>query len=104
MTGADGASLLEAARRLEGGRRERALEEHDVAVFLATIRKYPGSRISVYAGRGAYVPNSYGRATMTVLDYWPAADGGPRVAVSEGDARRPKGRGPWVEVDGKKEI
>lgn len=98
-------TFLEHARRLENGRRDRVLTEHDILVFQEAVRQHPDSRVVVYAGRGAYVPQNYGPAKMTIIEYWPAKDGQPPgMAVTEGDARRPKGRGPWVEVDGKKEV
>ena len=100
------AAILAEAKVREGGRRERVLQEHDVALFLATVRRYPDAKVRVYADRGAFVANKYNyRAPITVLEYWPAtADAPAGVVVSEADAKRPHGRGPWATVNGRKEV
>jgi hypothetical protein len=98
-------AILDLAREREAGRRERTLTDADVTIFLATVRKYPTQPIRVYAQRGAFVSKSYGcRAPITTLEYFPATDGLPGGAcISEADARRPRGKGPWVMVNGRQE-
>lgn len=94
--------LFHKAREREGMRRERILTDQDVEIFLAAVAKYPASKIAVFAGRGDYAPASQKVPTMmTVLEWLPLH--GVAVA-SECDARRPRSKGPWVTVDGKKEV
>lgn len=94
--------ILKKAREREGLRRERTLTEQDVEIFLAAVQKYPASHVCVYAQRGAYVPA--GRKwpePMTLAEWLPRH---AVAVVSECDARRPRAKGPWVTVDGKKEV
>lgn len=100
------AELLARAREIEGRRVDRTLTEADCMVFIDAVRKHPTSRIRVWAGRGWFVPLKFQfHAPITILEYTPADGYGPaQTVVSEGDARRPAGKGPWVEIDGKKEI
>ncbi len=99
-------AILALAREKEAGRTERLLAERDVDVFLALVQRYPKSRIVVYAERGTFVPQNYpGRARVTTLEFWPAKDGHAAGAcVSEADAHRPRARGAWCEVDGRREF
>lgn len=99
-------AILSLAREKEAGRRERILTERDVTTFLALVAKYPKSRLVVYASRGEFVPQNYpGRARVTTLEFWPAKDGHAAGAcVSEADAHRPRARGAWCEVDGRREF
>ena len=102
MNGPDRIDILAKAREREGLRRERTLTEQDVDIFLAAVEKFPRSNVVVFAGRGAYVPAGLKwPAPMTLVEWLPTH----RVAVvSECDARRPRSKGPWVTVDGKKEV
>lgn len=99
------AALLAEARALEGRRTERALTEQDAWIFVAAVLKYPMGRVRVYAQRGAFAKSSDKmRQMITILEYTPDDEHGPaQVVVSEGDARRPRGKGAWVEVNGQKE-
>ena len=95
-------SLLAQAREREGLRRERTATEEDADIFLAAVARYPDKSVIVYAGRGSYAPASRKLAApMTVLEWIPSLQ---RAVASECDARRPRARGPWVTVDGKKEV
>lgn len=99
-------ALLAIAKEREGGRRTRTLTEADVRVFLATVKTHPDKSVRVYANRGDFVPVSYRyRAPITMLEYWPdEGDKRGGACVSEGDAKRPHGKGPWVTVNGRKEV
>lgn len=104
MSGLDraGADLLAEARRREGLRRERIATEEDVAIFFSAVARYPAQSVIVYAGRGDYAPASQKFVTqITVLEWIPSLQ---RAVASECDARRPRGKGPWVTVDGKREV
>lgn len=98
--------LLARAREVEGRRVDRIATEADCTVFLDVVSKHPASRVRVWAGRGAFVPLKHKfAAPITILEYTPADGHGPaQFVVSEGDARRPTGKGPWVEINGKQEI
>jgi hypothetical protein len=95
------ATILARARSIEGRRAERTLTEADVWLFLACVQKRPTDRVRVYAQRGAFAPKNQKLATpITVLEYTPADEHGPaQMSVSETDARRPHGRGRYVECD-----
>lgn len=100
------ADILARARVLEGRRTERTLTESDARVFLATVGRYPTAKVRVYAQRGAFVATKYKySAPITILEYTPDDVVGPaQIVVSEGDAKRPHGKGPWVTVNGRKEV
>jgi alkylated DNA nucleotide flippase Atl1 len=99
------AALLSEARTLEGRRAERTLTEQDARIFASAVLKYPMGRVRVYAQRGAFAKSGDKvRQMITILEYTPPDEHGPaQVVVSEGDARRPRGKGAWVEVNGQKE-
>lgn len=99
-------ALLARARYVEGRRSERILTQADANVFLSAVQHHPASRIRVFGSRGAFVPLKQAfRAMITLIEYTPADGYGPaQIAVTECDARRPNGKGPWLEVDGRKEL
>lgn len=99
-------AIVSLARDREAGRKERIINERDVEIFLATVAKYPASTIRVYANRGEFVAKGYKfAAPISCLEYWPETPARPAGAcVSEVDAKRPHSRGPWVSVDGRREV
>lgn len=99
-------AILAIAKEREGGRRVRTLAEADVRVFLATVKTHPDESVRVYANRGEFVPRSYKyRAPITILEYWPdEGDKRGGACVSETDAKRARGKGPWVTVNGRREV
>lgn len=100
------AAILARARTVEGRRADRVLTPADASVFVSTVARYPAGRIRVFGSRGAFAPLKQRlRAMITLIEYTPADGYGPaQVAVTECDARRPNGKGPWVEVDGRREV
>lgn len=81
--------ILEAAKTIEGKRRQRTLTETDAADFLQLAAANPGCRVRVYSADG-FVPNAYKyRAPITYVECQP--DG--TVAVRETDAKRSNGGG-----------
>ena len=80
--------ILEAAKTIEGKRRQRTLTEADAADFLQLTAANPGCRVRVYSSQG-FVANSYKyRAPITFIE---SQDGA--VIVGETDAKRSGGNG-----------
>jgi type IV pilus biogenesis protein CpaD/CtpE len=81
--------ILEAAKTIEGKRRQRTLAETDAADFLQLTAANPGCRVRVYSAQG-FVPLAYKyRAPITYIESQP--DG--TVTVREADAKRSNGDG-----------
>jgi len=81
--------ILQAAKTIEGKRRQRTLTESDAADFLQLAAENPGCRVRVYSAQG-FVSNSYKyRAPITYVER--EADG--IVIVRETDAKRSNGTG-----------